>query len=91
MRRHRYVKDPNDQGRCEECGQSPSEDIHRLMTWSKARTGNWLTTNYGIYRCRPAGKKWIPELGSNPDWLSLAQPVTLAAAKAVCEAHREAR
>jgi hypothetical protein len=90
VKRHPYKKHPDRDAICE-CGQGRAEDVHRMMVWRKARTGNWLsdTTREGVYRCRYMGNKWIPEVGQNPDWLSLDGALTLAEAKAVCERHRE--
>lgn len=87
--RHRYKKDPGRDGVCT-CGQGRSEDVHQLLVWRKARTGNWLSdvVRGELFRCRAAQGKWIPERGQNPDWLTLGEPTTLAKAKAVCELHR---
>jgi hypothetical protein len=92
MKRHRYDKDPDRDGMCR-CGQGRSEDVHRVLTWRKARTGNWLSdwVRSGVYyRCRENAGKWIPEVAQNPSWITLARPSTLTMAKAECEQHREA-
>jgi len=92
VKRHRYVKDRSSQGRCDECGQSPSEDIHRLLVWKKAPSGNFVSnTDRGtIWRCRETRDGWLPERGENPDWVTLAGPTSLAVARATCERDREA-
>lgn len=92
MTRHRYDKEPGNDGVCT-CGQGRSEDIHRMLVWHKARTGNWLSEvmRGAMYRCREAEGKWIPELADNPHWFMIGPPMTLAKAKAVCEQNREER
>lgn len=91
MMRHHYKKHPSRDGMCE-CGEGRGQAVHNMLTWSKARTGNWMSSYAGRsgqwYRCRYQGKKWIPELANNPDWLTIGPPSTLAEAKAACEKHR---
>lgn len=90
--RHMYQKDPDRDAICT-CGQGRAEDVHQMLVWRKARTGNWLsdsTSRGAVYRCRASGVGWVPESGENPNWISLGSPTTLAAAKQICEGHRVA-
>ena len=93
MIRHRYEKEPFYEGICT-CGQGRAEDIHNLMTWRKAESGNWVSdlTDGVVYRCRRDGGKWWPEcaaIGEDWFWTALANGLTLAEAKVACEEQRE--
>lgn len=93
MKRHRYARDLRYDAICVTCGQGRSERVHDLLVWKKAPSGNWVTTGLEsrgtLYRCRKSGRQWLPELGANPDWLSLAGAMSLAEAQRHCERHRE--
>ena len=71
--RHAYRKDPGRDGMCT-CGQGRSQDVHNMLVWRKAPSGNWVADvrDGNIYRCRPSnphgrsGKAsvWWPEFAS---------------------------
>lgn len=92
MIRHSYQKHPAEDAICV-CGQGRAEDVHNLMVWKKAPSGNWCSSIAdGLhYRCRSVGSRWVPELGDNPTWRSLSEASTLVEAKKVCEEYRESR
>lgn len=76
MDRHRYQKDPGRDGMCT-CGQGRSENIHRMLVWRKAPSGNWVSNiaEGVVYRCRPSnpygqrakGSWWWAECDSVED------------------------
>jgi hypothetical protein len=95
VKRHRYKTSSGRNGTCT-CGQGRSEEIHRLLVWHRATTGNWVSEiadDNAVYRCRhSADLYWWPEVlvfGELEGWSALGNgEFTLVAAKAACEAAR---